>query len=130
MPQHRERGRGNGFTLLELLVALVVFALAFGAMAEIIQTGLRQSTVAQSRAAATLLARSVLARVGIDLPLAVGRANGETEDGMHWHTETELVEGPSEHQNFAIYQVQVSVAWGGSPAQHATLTTLRVGPPQ
>jgi general secretion pathway protein I len=130
MRQHHERGSGNGFTLLEILVALVIFALAFGVLAQIMQTGLRQSTVARSLAAATLLARSELARVGIDVPLAVGRAYGETEDGMRWHTDVELIEGPSEHPSLATYQVQVTVAWGAGPAEQVTLTTLRVGLPQ
>jgi general secretion pathway protein I len=130
MRRHHERASGNGFTLLEILVALVIFALAFGVLAQIMQAGLRQSTVARSLAAASLLARSQLARVGGDVPLEVGGADGETEDGMRWHTEVELVEGPSEHQSLATYQVQVIVAWGAGPAEQLTLTTLRVGLPQ
>ena len=130
MRRRHECGSSNGFTLLEVLVALVIFALAFAVLAQIMQTGLRQSTVARSLTAATLLARSELARVGADVPLAVGRTDGDTEDGMHWHTEIELVEGPSEHQSLSTYQVQVSVAWGASPAEQLTLTTLRVGPAQ
>jgi general secretion pathway protein I len=130
MRRHHERGEDNGFTLLEILVALVIFALAFAVLAQILQTGLRQSAVTRSLTAATLLARSELARVGVDVPLVVGRADGDTEDGMRWHTEVELVQGPSEHQSLATYQVQVTVAWGANPAEQLTLTTLRVGPPQ
>ena len=72
MPRRHERGRTDGFTLLEILVALVIFALAFGVLAQIIQTGLRQSTGARSITAATLLAQSELARVGIEVPLRGG----------------------------------------------------------
>jgi general secretion pathway protein I len=129
MRRHHERWSHNGFTLLEVLVALVIFALAFGVLAQIMQTGLRQSDLARSLAAATLLARSELARVGVEVPLRVGRAEGETEDGMDWHTAIELIEGPSEHQRLATYQVQVTAAWGPSPAEQLTLTTLRVGIP-
>ena len=129
MRRHHECGSSYGFTLLEVLVALVIFALAFGVLAQIMQTGLRQSGVARSLAAATLLARSELARVGVDVPLRVGREEGETEDGMRWHTDIELVEGPSEHQSLASYQVQVTVAWGASPVEQLTLTTLRIGTP-
>jgi general secretion pathway protein I len=129
MRQSHDVGSENGFTLLEILVALVIFALAFGVLAQIIQTGLRQSAVARSTAAATLLARSELARVGVELPLQVGQAEGETEDGMRWHTAIELLEGPSEHQGLVSYRVQVTVAWGPSLAEQLTLTTLRVGLP-
>jgi general secretion pathway protein I len=129
MRRHREHHSNSGFTLLEILVALVIFALAFGVLAQIMQTGLRQSTVARSLAGATLLARSELARVGIEVPLQVGAAEGESEDGMHWRTEIELVEGPHEEQSLVLYQVQVTVAWGASPAEQLVLTTLRTGLP-
>jgi general secretion pathway protein I len=129
MRRRREHASSSGFTLLEVLVALVIFALAFGVLAQIMQTGLRQSAGAQSVTGATLLARSELARVGVEMPLQVGRAEGETEDGMRWQTEIEVVEGPDEDQSLALYQVQVTVAWGASSAQQLSLTTLRTGPP-
>ena len=78
--------RERGFTLLEVLVALVIFALLFGVLAQIFQTGLRQSAVAEQASAATLLARSQLARVGVEVPLAEGELAGETEDGLRWRT--------------------------------------------
>jgi general secretion pathway protein I len=129
MRRRREHASSSGFTLLEVLVALVIFALAFGVLAQIMQTGLRQSAGAQSVTGATLLARSELARVGVEMPLQVGRAEGETEDGMRWQTEIEVVEGPDEDQSLALYQVQVTVDWGASSAQQLSLTTLRTGPP-
>jgi general secretion pathway protein I len=129
MRPHHERGSNQGFTLLEILVALMIFALAFGVLAQIMQTGFRQSAVARSLAAATLVARSELARVGVEVPLETARADGETEDGMRWHTDVELIEAPNEHQSLGTYQVQVTVTWGPGPADQLTLTTLRVAPP-
>lgn len=129
MRHGREHEGDGGFTLVEILVALVVFALAFGVLAQIMQTGLRQSTVARSLAGATMLARSELARVGIEVPLQVGAVEGESEDGLHWQTEIELLVEASEDQSLALYQVQVTVAWGESPAEQMVLTTLRTGLP-
>ena len=128
MRQRHDDARASGFTLLEVLVALVIFALAFGVLAQIIQTGLRQSTVAESTAAATALARSQLARVGVELPLETGETEGETEDGMRWHTGIQLAEPPDEDLGIAAYEVQVTVSWGPGTAEQVTLTTLRVGP--
>jgi general secretion pathway protein I len=120
--------RAGGFTLLEVLVALVVFALLFGVLAQIFQTGLRQSAVAEQAGAATLLARSQLARVGVEVPLAEGELDGETEDGLRWHTAIALAEAPSgERQSVMPYLVEVTVAWGDGPAEQVTLTTLRLG---
>jgi general secretion pathway protein I len=129
MRRRREPASNGGFTLLEILVALVVFALAFGVLAQIMQTGLRQSTVARSLAGAAMLARSELARVGIEVPLQVGAVEGESADGLRWQTEIELLADASEDQSLALYQVQVTVAWGESPAEQLVLTTLRTGLP-
>jgi general secretion pathway protein I len=129
MRQTPEEGSERGFTLLEVLVALTIVTLAFGVLAQIIQTGLRQSAAARSLAAASLLARSELGRIGVDVPLQAGQADGATEDGMRWHTEIAVVEGPGEDRSLALYQVQVTVAWGGSPAEQLMLTTLRTGFP-
>ena len=118
----------RGFTLLEILVALVIFALLFGVLAQIFQTGLRQSTVAEAASAATLLARSQLARVGVEVPLAEGETLGESEDGLRWRTAIELAEAPSdEEQTLVPYLVTVSVAWGAGAGEQVTLTTLRLG---
>jgi general secretion pathway protein I len=117
----------RGFTLLEVLVALVVFALLFGVLAQIFQTGLRQSTVAEAASAATLLARSQLARVGVEVPLAAGEFEGESEDGLSWRTVIEVAEAPSAEEILVPYLVTVSVAWGAGPGEQVTLTTLRLG---
>jgi general secretion pathway protein I len=131
MPPNERRARAAGFTLLEVLVALVIFALVFGVLAQIFQTGLRQSTTATDTSTATLLARSQLARVGVELPLAAGESAGESADGLRWHTLIQLAEPPTEEQSFVPYLVEVTVAWGSRPAEQVTLTTLRLGaPPQ
>ena len=119
--------RPAGFTLLEVLVALLVFALVFGILAQILRTGLRQSATAETAATATLLARSQLARVGTELPIEAGDIEGEA-DGMRWRTAIELVRSASEETELAAYQVRVTVAWGDDQApQEVTLTTLRIG---
>lgn len=130
MPPIERRRRAAGFTLLEVLVALTIFALTFGVLAQIFQTGLRQSTAATATSTATLLARSQLARVGVELPLAAGESAGETAEGLRWQTLVQLAEPPIEGQNLVPYLVEVTVAWGPGPADQVTLTTLRLGAPQ
>jgi prepilin-type N-terminal cleavage/methylation domain-containing protein len=72
----------GGFTLLEVLVALVIFGLAFGVLAQIFQTGFRQSSAAERISTATLLARSQLARIGTELPLEIGTTEEDAGDGF------------------------------------------------
>ena len=118
----------TGFTLLEILVALVCFALVFAVLAQIMRTGLRQSASAETTTMASLVARSQLARVGAELPLEIGEIEGEV-DGMRWRTTIQLAEGPSEDVEISAYRVDVTVAWGDPEnAREVTLTTLKIGP--
>jgi general secretion pathway protein I len=119
--------RARGFTLLEVLVALLCFALVFGILAQIMRTGLRQSAAAESAALAGLLARSQLARVGVELPLAPGLVEGEV-DGMRWRTAIGLAEPLAAERDIATWRIDVTIAWGEA-GQELTLTTLRLGPP-
>lgn len=118
----------SGFTLLEVLVALLVFGLMFGILAQIMRTGLRQSASAETTTIASLLARSQLARVGVELPLEPGLVEGEV-DGMRWRTAIGLAEPLTEETEIGTYRVDVTIAWGESDAQQLTLTTLKLGPP-
>ena len=129
MPRGGERGSDAGFTLLEILVALLILALVFGAVAQITQSGLRQLAAARARTAATLLAQSELARVGVVPPLQPGAEEGQAEPGLLWRSEIELVGGPETHLGLVLYRVRVTVTWGPRPGDQLTLTTLRTGAP-
>lgn len=120
----------RGFTLLEVLVALIIFGIAFGVLAQIVQSGLRQSDTAAATTTAVLLARSQLARVGADVPLQPGALEGETAEGFRWRTVILPAEIAPREDELALYLVEVSVAWGpleGEPA--VTLASLRLGTP-
>jgi type II secretion system protein I len=118
-------GRARGFTLLEVLVALIIFAIAFGVLAQIIQTGLGQAQGAAATSEATLLARSLLAEVGSELPVSAGVVEGEAGDGYRWRIEIRATEDGADDA-LSAYLVQVTVAWGPE-ARSVELSTLRLG---
>jgi prepilin-type N-terminal cleavage/methylation domain-containing protein len=130
VPRHEARARwaAAGFTLLEVLVALVIFGLAFGVLAQIFQTGFRQSGAAERISSATLLARSQLARVGTELPLEVGTTEEDAGDGFVIRTTIapaafEAAAG----EDFEALLVEVAVFWGETAEEpEVALTTLRL----
>jgi type IV pilus assembly protein PilV len=65
-PAHR------GFTVIEVLVALLVFSLGVLAMVSVQATAVRMSTDARDRATATFLADQILARMLISDPATAG----------------------------------------------------------
>jgi general secretion pathway protein I len=118
----------QGFTLLEVVVALMIFALSFGVLAQIFQTGFRQSAQAEAVATATLVARSELARIGVELPLEIGETEAETDDGFRVRTTILPAEIDVGDDELAPFLVEVTVAWGPTERkQQVELTTLRLG---
>ena len=83
-------GRGpRGFTLIEVVVALVILTVALGALLQLFQTGLRSGGVAETRVYATLLAQSRLAALGVEAPLEPGEIGGEIDERFRWSARIE-----------------------------------------
>lgn len=138
-----ERRAASGFTLIEVVVALVILTVALGALLQLFQTGMRSGGVAEDRVFATLLAQSRLAALGIESPLELGEISGEVDDRFRWSAQIDpyrdaQMADPSDDPRAVRtvpYQVTVTVFWGpeneNSAARSVSLTSLRlasVGP--
>lgn len=127
---NRNARGAEGFTLLEVLIAFTILAVALTALVQAFSQGLRASTVAEDRATAVLLARSKLAEVGRSIPLEEGKRGGDYENGLGWQVtigspqEAELHLGDESH--LRIYEVTVLIHRG----EHSLfeVRSLRVGP--
>ena len=118
----------RGFTLLEVVVALIVFALTFGALAQIFSTGFRQSRLAERTAEATLIARSLLHRIGNETRLEPGEFGGELESGFRFEADIRPVGEPDPDYGIVAYRIRLVVFEAdAAPEQGVHLTTLRLG---
>ena len=122
------RRRGDGFTLVEVLVALVVLGLVLGACYRLLSTGLKSVSEADSLARAVLVAESVLADASqrTDPRDAAGDL---TVDGYRCKVavlpyDDAALPAPEE-TGLRLYRVTVSVAWG--PNRSYELATLALG---
>lgn len=78
-------GRSSqGFTLLEVMLAFVVFALSFAAVLEIMAGSMRGIRRASDDTEVALLAQSLMDQVGIEIPLEEGEFTGEEMDRYRW----------------------------------------------
>lgn len=87
----RARASGDiheaGFSLVETVVALAIFALAFSALYRNFDSGWRGVRSADLATEALDVARSQLAAAGIETPLVESRRNGVTAGGVAWEVD-------------------------------------------
>lgn len=118
----------RGFTLLEVVVALIVFGLTFGAFAAIFSTGFRQSRTAERAIEATLTARSLLERVGNETRLEPGRFGDELDNGFRFEATIAPAGEADADFGFVLFRIDLAVFEAdASPDQGLRLTTLRLG---
>ena len=128
--------RRRGFTLLEVLVAFAVLAVALGVAFEIFSTGLRGARSSDALTRAVLIAESRLALVGTEIELKLGETRGETDDGVRWRVdirERTPPEGDDERVVTpslpVLREVVVTVSWDDAAGERTfELRTARLAP--
>ena len=128
------RDRQAGFTLLETIVALMVFALVAAALQLCLAGGWKGVRLVRMEQTALMVAKAQLAAAGVESILTEGTAEGSTPDGFHWTRDIrryEPVDGDgAEASAIAGYWVNVSVSWRVDPfrpERSVQLTTLKLG---
>lgn len=124
----------SGFTLLETIVAFLVFALVAGALQLCLTGGWRAVGIARHEQAALEVAEARLAEVGVELPLVEGVEEGVSGDGFAWVRDVRARVGT---RDGAVpdtapvgYWVSVTVSWQDlayRPERSVSLTTLKLG---
>ena len=126
-----------GFTLLEVLVALVIAGMALAALFAAGSSGLFATDAATRAEEALERAQSHLAAAGRDAALLPGNSSGEDGGGYRWH----LVVRPLESRRLSpgngvfgsaatatLYEVEVAISWReGGHGRRVALRTLRLG---
>lgn len=128
--------RERGFSLVEVLIALVVVAAALAVAGGVFRTGLLGHEVAVGTDAALALAEEKIAAAGVIEPLRPGRSAGLFANRFQWQVAIELYREKSTSDfdqpasDLQLYRVAVTVNWRDGSRQRAlALDTLRLGPP-
>lgn len=122
-----------GFTLVEVLVAFTILGIALAVLFQSFGGGLRGIESASVYVGAAAEARSVLQRVGVDIPIAPGVVSGQFADGGRWEVSIERhagaeLRGGETQAPLALFSVEITVAI--DDRRTVTIETLRLGPPQ
>ncbi|GAN67284.1 prepilin-type N-terminal cleavage/methylation domain-containing protein [Acetobacter orleanensis] len=119
----------QGFTLLEVVVAIAIAAAGMAVLAVTLGGALENTTRSGYREEALSRARSRLDSALVLTHPIIGRQEGQDPDGYRWVTETrQIATLPSGRgMPLAFYAVDVEVLWGRGARVH--LTGRRFGPP-
>jgi len=107
-----------GFTLLEVLVAFAIAALALAAVYDGAIAGLRSTHLASRQAGALAIARSHLAALDPQGTVAPGIVEGDEPPGYHWVLTVVPLGvaapgGVDTARPLVLYDVRVAVRWNG-----------------
>jgi general secretion pathway protein I len=141
----------RGFSLVELIAAFVIFALAFGVLMQILTSSLRNTAQATDYTRASLWAQSLLDTEGVGEALQEGSRSGNFDDRYSWQLHIAKIDPPETVQaggtpgnasmqaptvtqvappNIDLFQLELVVSWGTYYMTHnARFVTLRAVTP-
>ncbi|HTZ69800.1 MAG TPA: prepilin-type N-terminal cleavage/methylation domain-containing protein [Acetobacteraceae bacterium] len=136
---HRNDTSGDaGFTLLEVIIAFAISALAVGLLYEGATGGLAATASAEKTAEALLLAQSHLSAIGHGDVIAAQTTSGVDGDGYTWHLDVKSIgtremnlddsdrANDTKPTNAVLYDVKVTISWQDGPRNRSvTLDTHR-----
>lgn len=125
----------SGFSLLEVLLAFVIFAISFAVVLEILSGSMRGSKRAEHFTSAALVAQSVMDRVGLEIPLEEGSHSGEEDGGYLWDmnisqyqpvSDEDRIQPIAESTGTEILKIDLNVEWDTGRRQSSEhFSTLR-----
>jgi general secretion pathway protein I len=133
----RRQAANAGFTLLEVMVALVVLALGIAAVLELFGGGLRLTTKSSRRTQAVVYAQNVMDHLLAQSTLEDGDDGGQFPGGFSWRAQVYEIrpdddasplQQKSQNQSefFRLKQLNVEVYWSeGVGEQSYALRSLR-----
>jgi type II secretory pathway pseudopilin PulG len=107
-----QRSSAPGFTLIEVMVALMIAMLVLGVLTAGTLEGIRAARNSARVEEALVRARSQLA-LSSAAPM-VGDSQGDDGDGFHWHVNTRVVDTygkPPAQTVTTLYAITVWISW-------------------
>lgn len=133
-PERLRLGASRGYTLIEVLVAFMILAMALTVLFRIFSGGVRNVAVSADYSRAVLIAESQLAAAGLDETLYAGDTSGVEDDRFAWtRSVTPYLPSPgysSPVKDLKAWHVTVTVEWPhGNGHRSFDLSTVRLSYP-
>lgn len=118
----------DGFTLIEVLVALTIFSFSMVVLLGALSQNLSNTRDNERAMVARVFAQSLLARLESGAPPKFGETSGEAKDGLNWTVNVEpYPQHDDSHARLHAAMLSVTVSWNDGK-RALTLNTIRLGP--
>ena len=121
----------DGFTLIEVLVAVIILTICLVVVMELFSGGLRSGRVSDEYIHAIYHAREKMEDILTASELAPGSDSGEFADGLSWNVDIKAIEDekgkPFPNKNYGLFQINLKVSWlDGMKERHFSLSTIQI----
>jgi len=123
----------RGFSLLEVIAAVMLLAITFAALMEVAGGSIRLSQKSSDYTQAALWARSKLDSSFVLEQIQPGATQGNFDNRFRWRMQVTPWDVPNTSPTgtpyaFHMYKLDLDVIWGAAPFEHtARFSTLRIG---
>ncbi len=130
--------RHKGFSLLEILVAFAIMAVAVTIVLRIFGSGVHNIAISEEYSLAVQIAESLMAKTGVESPLAIGEISGTEADKFDWlvtvnflakttntntgNTANMLGNLQNQGDSGSLYSVKVQVFWGDDAGSRRSIS--------
>ena len=123
----------RGFSLIEVIAALLLLAIAFTALMKVAGGAIELTHRAAQRSVAAMWARSLLDSAFVTEPIQAGTRAGRFDDQYRWQLQVTRWSPPGKpvpNPPLQLYRLDLDVSWNGvGHPQHARFSTLRAAAP-
>jgi general secretion pathway protein I len=126
--------RQGGFSLLEVIAAIAILAIAFAALMQVAGSSMSLTARANERTQAALRARTLLDGAFVMEPLQEVSTDGRVDDAYRWEMHVTRYQPPDQPAvadagvASRMYRIDLDVIWGADGSErHARFATLRMG---
>lgn len=118
--------RGRGFTLIEIVVAMAVLAVAMGALISGMGRYADNAAYLREKTLALWVAHNRLTEIQLEAAFpSVGKSDGDAEmGGIRWRWHVEVSETPDPH----VHRVDIGVSAEGHKGDSASLSSFVARP--
>ena len=124
------RVSNNGFTLIEILVAISILSISLVVIFQLFSGGLKSSRLSDEYTRGIFHAREKMGEILLSQDLSEGETGGEFSDSFRWKSLVERIESGEEDEEklpFNMFNIKVDIIWDvGDREKHFQVSTMKM----